>query len=266
MIRLEPIGIAHTPFLPSVRVPRQGGAPASIELFPHFVSGLDGLLADSHLWVFGWFEGAARTTHARGRSMPDGAPTRGVFAMRSPARPNPIALTAARLLRIDGNVLHLDRLDFRDGTPVLDIKPYSPGWDLIPCALSAHRYDPNRYDQEELRIAIARDAVNAVGPDALEDPLIRNTAEGLARLIIETRVDPRDPHVSFEVGHLDGRVEVLLCVAGSSFGNRRLRCVPLPPDVLVAVVDDRGPRWEIVETLGRVALRASQSLGASSST
>lgn len=266
MIRLEPIGIAHTPFHPSVRIPRQGGAPASIELFDSFVSGLNGLLADSHVWVFGWFEGASRTTHARGRNMPDGAPTRGVFAMRSPARPNPIALSAARLLRIDGSLLHLDSLDFRDGTPVLDIKPYSPGWDLIPCALSAHRYDPNRYEREELRTAIGRDTVNAVGPDALEDPLFRNMAEGLAHLIIEARIDPRDPHVSFELGSLDGRVEVLLCVAGASFGNRRLRCVPLPPDVLVAVVDDRGQRWELVETLGRVALRTSQSRGASSST
>jgi hypothetical protein len=60
----------------------------------------------------------------------------GVFAVRSPARPNPIGLTAAKLVKVDGLRLEFDVLDFLDGTPVVDIKPYFGTRDLIPCATS----------------------------------------------------------------------------------------------------------------------------------
>jgi len=57
---------------------------------------------------------------------------RGVFATRSPRRPNPIGLSIVRLLRIEGTTLHLEDLDVLDGTPLLDIKPYVPRFDSVP--------------------------------------------------------------------------------------------------------------------------------------
>jgi hypothetical protein len=63
------------------------------------------------------------------RDAPDGM--HGVFAVRSPARPNPIGLTSARVVKVDGLRLHFDALDFVDGTPVLDLKPYFASRDLI---------------------------------------------------------------------------------------------------------------------------------------
>jgi len=241
MISLEPIGVAHTPFSSSCRIPRQGGGPASVEVFEAFAPALDGLDFDSHVWILGWFDSASRITQARGRNAPDHVVPRGVFSMRSPARPNPIALTPARLLRREGRVLHLDRLDFHDGTPVLDIKPYSPGWDLIPCATSGHRYDPARYTPEELALALTRDAANALGDSGSSAAL----TEGLARLAIDAALPLRDSRVSFEVGALDGRIEVLLCATGATFGNGRLRLASAANDVILTATDSELERWEV---------------------
>jgi len=55
---------------------------------------------------------------------------RGVFAMRSPGRPNPIGISVVRLLKVEGNMLHIQDLDIVDGTPLLDIKPYVPEFDI----------------------------------------------------------------------------------------------------------------------------------------
>ncbi len=58
-----------------------------------------------------------------------GSEPRGVFATRAPSRPNPIGLSIVRLLRVDGCTLHLGNIDILDGTPLLDVKPYVPGFD-----------------------------------------------------------------------------------------------------------------------------------------
>ena len=60
--------------------------------------------------------------------------TRGLFATRAPARPNPIGLSAVRLLSIEGNTLQVEDVDMLDGTPLLDIKPYVPAFDSYPNA------------------------------------------------------------------------------------------------------------------------------------
>ena len=100
------------------------GVPASIEVGAEYAEGLASIESNSHIYVLGWLHEAPRKLLASD-------PPRGVFGLRSAARPNPIGLSAARLLKVEGNVLHLDRLDMVDGTPVLDIKRYSPGWDSI---------------------------------------------------------------------------------------------------------------------------------------
>ena len=116
---------------------------SEVELDAHWTEGLDGLAEFSHIWVITWLDrlpaeerGGRLHVHPQRRQ---DLPAVGLFATRSPRRPNPIGLTAVELLGIRGNVLTVKGLDMLDGTPVLDIKPYlaqgdrksgtrSPGW------------------------------------------------------------------------------------------------------------------------------------------
>jgi tRNA-Thr(GGU) m(6)t(6)A37 methyltransferase TsaA len=103
--------------------------PARIVLDPSLTDGLLGLQPGSDIVVLYYFHcsvGYELQVHPRGDLS---RPLRGVFAVRSPRRPNPIALTTARVRRIEGNVLEVVGLDAVDGSPVLDIKPHAPFFD-----------------------------------------------------------------------------------------------------------------------------------------
>jgi tRNA-Thr(GGU) m(6)t(6)A37 methyltransferase TsaA len=103
------------------------GAPATIELLPEFADGLLRLEKHSHIWVLAWLDQAERgLLQVTPRGVKDQSPEglHGVFAVRSPVRPNSIGLTATRILRTRGASIDVDRLDFLDGTPVIDLKPY----------------------------------------------------------------------------------------------------------------------------------------------
>jgi tRNA-Thr(GGU) m(6)t(6)A37 methyltransferase TsaA len=96
-----------------------------IVLEPALVDGLLGLVPGDDVIVLCYFHRAERDVlqvHPMGDM---DAPLRGVFATRSPARPNPIAVTSAHIERIEDNVLHVVGLDALDGTPVVDIKSYA---------------------------------------------------------------------------------------------------------------------------------------------
>lgn len=131
---VRPIGVVRSPFSQKVEAPRQArgadGVEARIELdraWLHAVEDLDGF---EHVWVLAWMD---RVEGFRPKVLPPrSAKRRGVFATRSPHRPNPIALSVTELLRVEGTVLHVRGLDLLDGTPVLDIKPYVPWADAIP--------------------------------------------------------------------------------------------------------------------------------------
>src|SRR6476661_462960 len=86
-----------------------------------------------HLWVLSWLH---RGGTWAAQVMPPRGPRvrRGLFATRSPDRPNPIGLSAVRLIRVDGCNLHVNGIDLIDGTPILDIKPYVPYADAFPQA------------------------------------------------------------------------------------------------------------------------------------
>ena len=115
---------------------RARGQSASVEIDAPWRAGLDGIDAFSHLILLYWMHEARRDVivqaprHAR---VP-----RGVFALRSPVRPNPIALSVVRLLAIDqpAGRLAIDAIDCIDGTPLIDIKPYRPGIDSMPDAVT----------------------------------------------------------------------------------------------------------------------------------
>jgi tRNA-Thr(GGU) m(6)t(6)A37 methyltransferase TsaA len=109
---------------------------AEIEIDAAWVDALDGIEGFSHVWVVWWVDrsgGPPDVMQVRPEGRP-GMPLVGLFATRSPRRPNPVGITAVRLLERKGTQLRVQGLDAFEGTPVLDIKPYLRRGDLIPDA------------------------------------------------------------------------------------------------------------------------------------
>jgi tRNA-Thr(GGU) m(6)t(6)A37 methyltransferase TsaA len=107
-----------------------------LELRPELAPALSGLAGFSHVWVFYWFHENdtpenRRILKVHPRRDPAN-PLTGVFATRAPMRPNLIGFTACRLVRLDGNIVEVEGLDARPGSPILDLKPYIPDSDAIP--------------------------------------------------------------------------------------------------------------------------------------
>ena len=131
-VSYQPIGIIHSPFKENVGVPRQAvGASdinGTIEIFDEFSAGLKDLDGFSHIVVIFHLHMVKRPSL---KAYPpwDGR-EHGVFATRSPYRPNPIGVSVVSLESVDKNILHISGIDMADGSPVLDIKPYVP--DLNP--------------------------------------------------------------------------------------------------------------------------------------
>ena len=113
--------------------PREADAECTIEIDPRWAEGLKDVDGCSHLIVLYWMDQARRDLV---RQVPRhyGA-QRGTFALRSPARPNPIALSVVRLLRLEGATLTVKGIDCLDGTACLDIKPYFASIDSVPAAV-----------------------------------------------------------------------------------------------------------------------------------
>ena len=123
---MQPIGRIHSPYTETTQVPKGCGthheAEGTLEILPQFEEGLTDVEGFSHLYVI-WAFHKSEGFQLMGTPPSDNRP-HGVFATRSPRRPNPIGLTVVRLLRREGRVLHVSGVDMLDGTPVLDIKPY----------------------------------------------------------------------------------------------------------------------------------------------
>jgi len=130
-ILYRPIGVLHTPFHEPAGMPIQpsgaGGVCGTAELYPEFVAGLQDLAGFSHIILLYHFHRAPAPKLTVTPFLD--TETRGIFATRAPARPNPIGLSIVRLLRCEGATLILENMDMLDGTPLLDIKPYVPAFD-----------------------------------------------------------------------------------------------------------------------------------------
>ncbi len=129
MFEMRPVGFIRSQYKDTSQVPKGCGArheaEGFVEILEEFEEGLLDVEGFSHLfviWVFDRAEGFELT----GVPPTDTRP-HGVFATRSPRRPNPLGLTVVRLLAREGRVLRVAGLDMLDGTPVLDIKPYLSG-------------------------------------------------------------------------------------------------------------------------------------------
>jgi len=130
-IEYNSIGFVHSPFKNLNNIPNQPskakGIEGVVEVYPDFQKGLKDLDGFSHIILLCHFHKASEHNL---NVVPSGeTKSRGLFATRSPNRPNPIGFSVVRLNDINENQLMISDLDILDGTPVLDIKPYFPEFD-----------------------------------------------------------------------------------------------------------------------------------------
>ena len=129
----KPIGIIHSPYKEPVGMPIQPagakGIKGTIEIFEEFKEGLIDLDGFSHIVLLFHFHLSKSFKLLVHPYMED--KIRGVFATRAPRRPNQIGMSIVRLDKIEDSILHISNVDIIDGTPLLDIKPFVPGFDCF---------------------------------------------------------------------------------------------------------------------------------------
>ncbi len=233
---LEPIGIVRAARVAKVEAARQPraaeGERACIELFPgrHFEHALEDLSRWKLIWVLFWFH---HNPGWRPKVLPPRSTSgrKGVFATRSPHRPNPIGLSVVRLERVEGLQVHVLDADMLDGTPVLDLKPYvaytdshpeaGNGWlddaqapldptrPADPLAAYAVTFTPLAREQArwiEMRTGLAIEerirSTLALGPEPHPYRRIRRLNDGMQLAVKEWRV-------RFSVEHREARVAAI---------------------------------------------------------
>ncbi|RLD85827.1 MAG: tRNA (N6-threonylcarbamoyladenosine(37)-N6)-methyltransferase TrmO [Bacteroidetes bacterium] len=131
-ITYKPIGIIHSPFIEPKGTPIQPegarGVAGTVEVFPEYAGGLKDIEGFSHLILIYHF-------HLVGKWKPEVKPymdnmPHGVFATRAPARPVSVGISVVRLTGVEKQLLHILDVDIVEGTPLLDIKPYVPEFDI----------------------------------------------------------------------------------------------------------------------------------------
>lgn len=133
-IKYRPIGVIHSPFKDVEGMPIQPtgaqGVGGTVEVFGKYRAGLKDIGGFSHIILIYHFH-LSKGYSLEAKPFMDDV-ERGVFAMRGPARPNPIGISVVRLVKVEGGTLHIEDVDVVDGTPLLDIKPYVPDFDWRP--------------------------------------------------------------------------------------------------------------------------------------
>lgn len=193
ILPMEVIAHIHTDFPQKFGVPRQSGVVESLKATIHFEpkfadpSAVRGIEGFSHLWLIWQFEGVERPG-------PDGTPAfnptvrpprlggnqrMGVFATRSPFRPNALGLSSVKLEKVertpDGPVLHVSGADLRDNTPIFDIKPYLPSADCHPQATGGftdeRSWHPTQVDfPSSLQAKVPAEKLQALTDVLAQDP------------------------------------------------------------------------------------------------
>jgi tRNA (adenine37-N6)-methyltransferase len=190
-LTLTPIGSIHTRYKDRASAPRQPGTAAEssvgeITLLPHhnFEQALHDLIGFERIWIVFWF-------HKNKGWNPKVLPPRstkkkGVFATRSPHRPNPVGISVCRLLKVEGLRITVENPDLLDGTPILDIKPYVSAIEAFPDSRAGWLDDekvesPGQYEVE-------------VEPDASEKASWLASTHGIHLLDLVDEVLRRNPH------------------------------------------------------------------------
>jgi tRNA-Thr(GGU) m(6)t(6)A37 methyltransferase TsaA len=129
----KPIGVIHSPFKEPKGTPIQPagakGIGGSVEVFPEYAEGIKDVEGFSHIILIYHFHLSGGAS-LRVKPYMD-SEAHGIFATRAQGRPNPIGISIVRLIGIDDNILHIQDVDIVDGTPLLDIKPYVPEFDVM---------------------------------------------------------------------------------------------------------------------------------------
>lgn len=227
LVSMRAIAHVRSDFSSKFGVPRQSGLVPALEaevvFAPEFRNpdALRGLEGFSHLWLIWVFDRAARAQWSPTVRPPrlGGNARVGVFATRSPFRPNPVGLSVVELAGIEetadrGPVLHIRGADLMDGTPVLDIKPYLPYADCIPEAAGGFAAVPAG---ETLEVDIPPELLERVPPER------REALRGVLAL------DPRpryqeDPERVYGFGFAG--LEVRFSVAGKRLTVREIEAAP----------------------------------------
>ncbi|MBN1518312.1 tRNA (N6-threonylcarbamoyladenosine(37)-N6)-methyltransferase TrmO [Candidatus Sumerlaeota bacterium] len=142
-ISFTPIGVIHSDHQIARQTPIQPvyamGCKGRVEVFPEYAEGLRDLEGFSHIYLIYHFHQAEAAKLVVKPFLQD--VERGLFSTRAPCRPNAIGLSVVELIRRDGNVLYLDGVDILDGTPLLDLKPYTAKFDVFETARNGWQDD-----------------------------------------------------------------------------------------------------------------------------
>lgn len=226
-IKLKPVGYVsnNVKQRSAMKMP---GVQSVIEIEPKFEKALYRIKEESHLWILSYFHKADTSVlRAKPRKISSFLGEKGVFAMRSPDRPNPIALTCVRLLSVKGRKLTVAGLDAMDGTPVLDIKPYSNGIDCVPFSDMPDFTRKYALVQDDfLARSFARIAENHTGP------LDAATTAACALVFAFTRRSGMAPSPEFTLStNLQGRALDVLCALFSLPPSRCPAKLKLTPGI-----------------------------------
>ncbi len=133
-LKLNPIGIVHSPYTAKESCPIQGfycpQGRGTVEVFSKYAEGLKDVETFSHILLLYQFNRVGEVKLVRPTFLDDEA--HGIFASRHPCRPNALGISVVRLLRRTQNFLEVSGIDVLDGTPLIDIKPYIPRFDCYP--------------------------------------------------------------------------------------------------------------------------------------
>jgi len=131
-IKYKLIGVIHSPFKEPEGTPIQPasakGTNGIVGIFPEYAEGLKDIEGFSHIILLYHFH-LSKGSALIAKPYMDNE-MHGIFAMRGPSRPNPIGISVVRLVKVEGNMLHIQDVDIVDGTPLLDVKPYIPEFDI----------------------------------------------------------------------------------------------------------------------------------------
>lgn len=221
-ITLQPIGVVHSSIKDTESMPLEG-APAVLEIRPEYAAGLAEIASNSHLVVLGWFHLAERDTLTATGPLSEAQrhPERGVFGLRSGARPNPIAMKVVRLQGVDGTSLHVEGLDFVDGTALLDVKRYSPTWDSVFSARTSRetRYREGRAPLEQLQ-ELAAEAANFHGEHCQGVALAARIVQHAMRT---WQMPQKSPDLRVWIGEDPCVFDALQALLGLTVGSKRLK-------------------------------------------
>lgn len=218
---LRPVGVIRSPVADPNQMPFEG-VPARLEIFPQFQKGLEAVGENTHLIVIGWLHHANRETLqlTESRRGPLERP-HGVFSLRAPHRPNPLGLLVCKLEKVEGANLYLEKLDFVDGTPIVDVKPYSPSWDCVFAARSSRdlRFTGEGNRQSTLGRMMV-EAANFHGEECLGLAL---GVRIMLHAITEWRVAQKDPGIVVHMGDNGCIADALQALTGATLGNGRMK-------------------------------------------